>query len=73
MSSEYLVVPIVNPETKDEFSQVEMNHMRDQRGLMEDLMNTPNGLIGKIERAKPEEEVNFDPYHNDALELEKDK
>jgi len=70
---EEVVVDGIDPKTGNDLTVKEGNRYRDKRKYIGDLINTPNTLIAAIENADEGEEVNYDPYHDDATELSKDK
>lgn len=74
-NKEYLeraILDGIDPETGEKLSPEEQDDARRKRGLTQDLMETPAGLIESISNATEGEDINFDPYHDDALELAKD-
>ena len=45
-----------------ELTKKQVNRLRDKRGYLQELMNTPAGLIETINNMEEGEEINHDPY-----------
>jgi hypothetical protein len=59
---EEAILSAVDPETRTEMTEKEIEQARHKRGLTIELIDTPQKLIDEIKRSEKVEIVNFDPY-----------
>lgn len=62
----------IDPITKERLEPKEQDEARNKRGLLIELMQTPEKLIAAIENAEGSEAIDFDPYAKEASELLQD-
>lgn len=58
-----------DPETGEALDEKELEDASRRYDLLEELMKTPEGYIGALERAEANKPVDFDPYFNDNADM----
>ena len=67
-----IISKVVNEQSKTEFSDLEIDRLRDKRGYLIELMKTPEKLIGKLQHSEITIEE-FDPYYKTAKDVIADR